>query len=129
MNIKKAAELFDVPTDDLRYYERIGLTPEVKRTVKGNRDYSTSDLNWIYLVKSLRQLGISDELLIDFATLSKLAVNKDVSKAQTELLIEESNELENQIIRLKNIKSLLTYRMISSQLQNKHDENVAPIWE
>lgn len=31
MNIKKAAELFDLSVDTLRYYERIGVIPPVNR--------------------------------------------------------------------------------------------------
>lgn len=51
MNIKKAAELFDLSVDTLRYYERIGVIPPVKRNESGYREYTTADLNWIYLAK------------------------------------------------------------------------------
>lgn len=39
MNIKEAAGVTGISIDNLRYYERIGLIPEVPRTASGNRDY------------------------------------------------------------------------------------------
>lgn len=67
MNIKKAAEMFDLTTDTLRYYERVGVIPPVHRNESGYREYSTNDLNWIYLAKNLRNAGLSVESLIEFA--------------------------------------------------------------
>lgn len=32
MNIKKAADLSGIKTDNIRYYERIGLIPKIART-------------------------------------------------------------------------------------------------
>lgn len=57
MNIKKAAELFDLTTDTLRYYERVGVIPPVTRNESGYREYTTRDLNWVFLAKSLRSAG------------------------------------------------------------------------
>ncbi len=61
MNIKKAAEMFDLSVDTLRYYERVGVIPPVQRNESGYRVYTTNDLNWIYLAKHLRNAGLSIE--------------------------------------------------------------------
>ena len=45
MNIKKAAEMFDLTTDTLRYYERVGVIPPVHRNESGYREYSTNLLS------------------------------------------------------------------------------------
>ncbi|NHX33466.1 MerR family DNA-binding transcriptional regulator, partial [Escherichia coli] len=57
MNIKQAADMFGLTVDTLRYYERVGVIPPVHRNESGYRDYKTSDLNWVYLVKNLRNAG------------------------------------------------------------------------
>ena len=38
MTIKEVSERFGVSTDTLRYYERIGLIPQIARTAGGIRD-------------------------------------------------------------------------------------------
>lgn len=58
MNIQKAADSFDLTPDTLRYYEKTGIVPPVLRAASGFRDYTTRDLNWIVLVRSLRRAGM-----------------------------------------------------------------------
>ena len=43
MTIKEVSERFGVSTDTLRYYERIGLIPQIARTAGGIRDYKFLD--------------------------------------------------------------------------------------
>lgn len=45
MNIKEAAKVTGISIDNLRYYERIGLIPEVPRTSSGIRDYDEMSLH------------------------------------------------------------------------------------
>ncbi len=71
MNIKKAAEMFALSTDTLRYYERVGVIPPVHRNSSGYREYNTNDLNWIYLAKNLRNAGLSVESLINWMSWTK----------------------------------------------------------
>lgn len=47
MTIAEVAKKYDLSTDTLRYYERIGLVPPVTRTASGIRDYKEKDLNWV----------------------------------------------------------------------------------
>ena len=39
MTIKEVSETYDISADTLRYYERIGMIPEVTRTAGGIRDW------------------------------------------------------------------------------------------
>lgn len=50
MTIKEVATKFDITTDTLRYYERIGLIPEVPRTAAGIRDFDEVSIKWIEFV-------------------------------------------------------------------------------
>ncbi len=47
MTIKEVSERFGVSTNTLRYYERIGLIPQIARTAGGIRDYTESDISWV----------------------------------------------------------------------------------
>lgn len=57
MNIKEVSEKFNITSDTLRYYERIGLIPPVTRNDSGYRDYIEVDLNWVYFIKCMRDAG------------------------------------------------------------------------
>lgn len=91
---KKAAEMFDLTTDTLRYYERVGVIPPVHRNESGYREYSTNDLNWIYLAKNLRNAGLSVESLIEFANLAQLRETQNVEEAQKQILADQLEELD-----------------------------------
>ncbi|WP_407893158.1 MerR family transcriptional regulator [Lacticaseibacillus sp. N501-2] len=135
MNIKQAADLFDLTTDTLRYYERIGVVPPVTRNASGYRDYQTSDLNWIYLVKCLRDAGVSVESLIDFATLSQGDRNQSDQTAQKAILQEQLDRLEEKLQQLQKTKSLLQYKIdtyddhIAKYVTNPKKQEVEPLWK
>ena len=119
MNIKKAAEMFDLTVDTLRYYERVGVIPPVSRNESGYREYTTSDLNWIYLAKNLRNAGLSIESLIEFAHLAQLREEKDVSTAQKQILHDQLAELDEKIAELNKVRELLVYKITT------YDEHLA----
>lgn len=111
MNIKKAAELFGLSMDTLRYYERVGVIPPVQRNASGYREYKTSDLNWIYLAKSLRKAGLSVESLIEFAQLAQLRERQNVEDAQKQILADQLDELDKKIMEMQEIRALLMYKI------------------
>ena len=44
LTIKEVSETYGISADTLRYYERIGMIPEVTRTAGGIRDYRSQTL-------------------------------------------------------------------------------------
>lgn len=111
MNIKKAAEMFDLSVDTLRYYERVGVIPPVHRNPSGYRDYTTTDLNWIYLAKSLRNAGLSVESLIEFVKLAQLRGIQDVEEVQKQILFDQLEEVDEKIAELQKVRDLLVYKI------------------
>ena len=47
MTIKEVCEIYGLTPDTLRYYERVGVIPEVARTAGGIRDYKEEDIKWV----------------------------------------------------------------------------------
>lgn len=117
MNSKEAAEMFALTTDTIRYYERVGVIPPIKRDKNGYRIYTTRDLNWIYLAKSLRHAGVSIESLIEFATLSQLGGN--VEQAQKQILYDQLQEITEKLDKMSKTRDLLQYKI------NTYDEHIA----
>lgn len=110
MNIKKAAEMFDLSVDTLRYYERVGVIPPIHRNTSGYRDYTTNDLNWIYLAKSLRNAGLSVESLIEFAHLAQIRETENVEEAQKQILVDQLGELDKKLSEMHEVRDLLVYK-------------------
>ncbi|AKI56238.1 MerR family transcriptional regulator [Listeria monocytogenes] len=136
MNIKQAADMFGLTVDTLRYYERVGVIPPVHRNESGYRDYKTSDLNWVYLVKNLRNAGLSVESLIEFATLAQLRETQNVEAAQKQVLVDQLKELDEKLAEMKKVRELLVYKIESYDshiAQFKAGElnadNVEKLWE
>ncbi len=71
MTIKEVCEKFGITADTLRYYERVGVIPEVNRTSGGSRDYTEENLKWVKNAICLREAGISIESIAEYVKLFK----------------------------------------------------------
>jgi DNA-binding transcriptional MerR regulator len=72
MTIKEVCEQYDIKPDTLRYYERVGVIPEVHRTESGIRDYTDEDLKWVKNAICMRAAGVPIEMLIEYVRLYPL---------------------------------------------------------
>lgn len=57
--------------DTLRYYERLGLIDDVARTPTGQRRFSDEHLEWLGVLKCLRDTGMPVEQMCRFADLAR----------------------------------------------------------
>jgi len=109
VTIKEVSEKYNISSDTLRYYERIGMIPEVTRTASGIRDYQESDLSWVELVICMRKAGVSVESLIEYV---KMCMQGDTTfSARLHLLQEEKEKLEEQRSQLETAMKRLDYKI------------------
>lgn len=95
MTIKEVCKQFDISADTLRYYERVGVIPKVKRTKGGIRDYSEEDISWVENSICMRSAGVPVEMLIEYVKLYQEGDN--TLEARRDLLIEARVEVQNKI--------------------------------
>ena len=69
MKIAEVSKEYGLSADTLRYYERIGLLPNVTRTASGIRDYSEQDCARVQFAKCMRAASVSIEALIEYMAL------------------------------------------------------------
>ena len=104
MTIGEVSEKFDITTDTLRYYERIGLIPPVPRKNNGIRDYDETACKWVSFIKCMRAAGVQIEALIEYVALmqadSGLQRRKDILIEQRARLVEQAERLRTTIERL-----------------------------
>jgi len=101
MTISEVNKMYDLSSDTMRYYERIGLIPHVTRNNSYNRDYSEQDCNWVKFIKCMRSAGLSIEILIEYVSLFQKGY--DTVGARKELLLEQRNMISNKVEELMNM--------------------------
>ena len=69
MTIKDVCAKYNLSPDTLRYYERVGVIPEVTRTAGGIRDYQQEDLQWVEKAVCMRDAGVPVEMLAEYVKL------------------------------------------------------------
>lgn len=109
MNIKEVSKKYNISTDTLRYYERIGLIPPVTRNEKGYRTYTEYDCNWVYFAKVMRNAGISIESMIEYVSL--FMQGKNTQDARKEILINQQKELEKKIENMQETLGYLNHKI------------------
>lgn len=114
MTINEVSKKYNVSPDTLRYYERIGVIPEVHRNSSGIRDYTDKDLRWVELALCMRNAGLSIETLVEYQRLFKQG--DDTIKARLNLLNEQMEILENQKKQIEETMDRLSYKI--SRYQN-----------
>jgi hypothetical protein len=92
MTIKDVCKKYDITPDTLRYYERVGVIPEVARTAGGIRDYSEEDLNWVENAICMRSAGVSVEMIVEYVRLYRMG--DDTIEARCNLLKKAKAEVE-----------------------------------
>jgi DNA-binding transcriptional MerR regulator len=98
-SVKAMAEKVNLSPHVLRYYEKEGLLPHVKRTKGGIRHYSDEDLEWLGLICCLKNTGMSIKQIRDFVNLS--IQGPETLKARCEMLIAHKREVEEHIEEMK----------------------------
>ena len=58
MTIGEISQEIGLSADTLRYYEKIGLLPNVPRDNSGKRNYDENFINWIKFIQTLKNSGI-----------------------------------------------------------------------
>ncbi|GKX65212.1 MerR family transcriptional regulator [Inconstantimicrobium mannanitabidum] len=109
MTIKEASEITGISIDNLRYYERIGLIPEVPRTASGIRDYDEMSLHWIDFAMRFKRGGMPLEAIREYI---QLAINGEETKpARKEILLEAKEDLEKKMAEIQESLDVINYKL------------------
>jgi DNA-binding transcriptional MerR regulator len=109
MRIAEVSGRYDISSDTLRYYERIGLIPPVTRNRSGIREYNDTDIKRVEFIKCMRSAGLPIEALIDYIAL--VQQGDDTIKARKELLMEQRTLLADRMKEMQKTLDLLDYKI------------------
>lgn len=105
MTIKEVSEKYGVSQDTLRYYERVGMIPEVSRTAGGIRNYTQEDLGWLELALCMRSAGLPVNVLVEYLKFYRqgdetIPQRLELLTAQRKELLEMKSRIEQTLARL-----------------------------
>jgi len=115
---KEVSTKLGINKDTLRYYEREGLIPPIEKDKAGHRIYSDSDIEWLFLIRCLRDtdMPISKikqylSLLIEQGT-NSVKERRDILIEHEKYIFEKMEFYQNMLVLMK--KKLEFYDSILS---------------
>jgi MerR family transcriptional regulator, aldehyde-responsive regulator len=109
MKIMEVSQQYEISSDTLRYYERIGLIPLVNRTDRGIRDYNELDLRRVEFIKCMMSAGLPIEVLIEYVGLVQQG-DKTI-EARKEILIEQRDLLMARMSEMQKTLDILNHKI------------------
>lgn len=105
MTIKEVCSRYNVSADTLRYYEKVGVIPQVHRTPGGIRNYTEEDLGWVEMATCFRSAGMPIDMLTEYVRLfregdSTMEARCNLLKEAREKIIEERKKYEDALERM-----------------------------
>lgn len=100
MLIGAFADRVGLSIDTLRYYEKIGLMPDVDRTPSGRRSYSSDHIAWVDFLNILKATGMGVTEMARYVELrsrglSSLSERQTMLVKHLELVTAKRRELES----------------------------------
>ncbi|MFC3745219.1 MerR family transcriptional regulator [Paenibacillus sp. GCM10012306] len=83
--IKEASEKLNCAAHTIRFYDKEGLLPNIRRDDHGNRMFEKRDLDWIRLMTCFRATGMS---VADLKKIVDLALQGDETIGQRRAILE-----------------------------------------
>lgn len=107
--IAQTAAKTGISVHTLRYYDKEGLLPYVKRDENKNRKFSEEDFEWLSFILCLKNTGMSIKEINDYI---KLCEEGDSTLQQRLLVFRQQKEAINQrIAELEEYKKTIDYKI------------------
>lgn len=117
--IGQVAQIKTISTYTLRYYDDQGLLPKVFRDKNGNRLFTEEDLQWLDMIKCLKNTGMPLEQIKRFVDATYQG--SPTLQARLSLLNQQAKKIKD------NIEEQQTYlNQINQKIKTFNNENTRP---
>ena len=106
----EAAAKLNITKDGLRYYEKEGLLPPIARSESGHRIYSESDIEWIFLIRCMRDTDMPIFKIKQYVSLLMKGGEDSISERR-EILIEHEEIMKEKIKSFQNLLELIRKKL------------------
>lgn len=107
MTIGEISQEIGLSADTLRYYEKIGLLPNVPRDNSGKRNYDENFINWIKFIQTLKNSGMSLNDIIEYINLAKCGLLIKSKQILLEKMLNLQSMIEKANYQINNYDNIL----------------------
>lgn len=105
--IGQISEMFNIPVSTLRYYDKEGLFPNMKRE-SNIRKFDDSEIETLRIIECLKKSGME---IKDIRRYMELCSKGSSTYAERKALFEKQREsVEGEIVRLENTLNMLKFK-------------------
>ena len=109
MRIAEAALRSGLSVDTIRYYEKSGIVPEIRRGPDRQRRFSQENIDWLTLLFWLRETGMAMKTMHRFACLYQ-AGDHTISERK-QVLLAHAEHLKKRRADLDRCEELLAHKL------------------
>ena len=119
-SIGEISKKFQLPISTLRYYDKEGLFPHLKR-VNGVRQFSESEIETLRVIDCLKRSGLEIKDIKEYMSLCSLG--NTTLKQRKEIFEKQKEEVLQEMEKLQKVLSMLNYKCwYYDQAIEKNDE-------
>ena len=119
-SIGEISKMFQLPISTLRYYDKEGLFPHLKR-VNGVRQFSESEIETLRVIDCLKRSGLEIKDIKEYMSLYSLG--NTTLKQRKEIFEKQKEEVLQEMEKLQKVLSMLNYKCwYYDQAIEKNDE-------
>lgn len=107
-SIGEISKMFQLPISTLRYYDKEGLFPHLKR-VNGVRQFSESEIETLRVIDCLKKSGLEIKEIKEYMSLCSLG-NKTL-KQRKAIFEKQKEEVLQEMEKLQKVLSMLNYKV------------------
>ena len=127
-SINEVSKMFKIPSSTLRYYEQVGILPEIKRNKSGQRVFTDKHINRIYSICCFKNTGMTISQMKEFfsyedAECENIDAILMLLEKQKEIVSKQLEQLKKDYIHVR--KNLCYYYDIK---QSFKDNKPIPCW-
>lgn len=104
------AKKLGISKDALRYYEKEGLLPPIERDSSGHRVFSDDDVDWIFLIRCLRDTDMPISKIKKYVSLLMEVGGQSIPERR-QILSEHSQFLKEKVALYQNLSQLLEKKL------------------
>ena len=105
--IGQVSEMFGLPISTLRYYDKEGLFPNIKRT-SGIRRFGEAELETLRVIECLKKSGLEIKDIKQF--IEWCGQGSETYPQRRDLFIRQKEQAEAEIARMKRVLAMLKYK-------------------
>ncbi|GIO64664.1 MerR family transcriptional regulator [Paenibacillus sp. SSG-1] len=122
--IKEISEETGISTYTLRYYEREGILPGVKRDSSGNRLYDEESMEWLNFVLALRSTGMPLAEIKHYVDL--YWEGESTLKIRKQMMLKHKEKVERDLRETYKNLEQINYKLALYDLQEKGLSKMLP---